>query len=870
MLGQAVVAEARSRGWAALGLSRAQADVTDRERLLDWAETLPPGGRGQLRRLHQGRRLRDRARARLRRQRRGGRRTSAAAADRRGARLVHVSTDYVFDGAAPRALPRGRAHRRRCPSTARASSRASGAALDYERALVVRTSWLFGPGGPNFVATMVGLIEAGRLPLRVVQDQEGRPTYTPFLARALLDLAVLGATGVVHYRNREPVSWYAFAAEIARLWCGGAEVVPGHHRRVSPPGAPPGLLGPGRGALRDDRRPARGALGMGAGRDAGCLEAITRKTREESMRALITGITGFAGSHLAEYILAEQPGVEVFGTFRWRSRMDNVEHLDGRIKLVECDLRDYTSMHQALATSRPDVIFHLAAQSFVPSSWNAPNDTIVTNVTGQTNLFEAIRALKLDPVIQIACSSEEYGLVHPDEAPIKETNPLRPLSPLRRLQGRPGLPRLPVLQSYGLQGRAHPRLQPHGPRRGQVFVTSNFCSQVAAIELGLQEPVIRVGNLEAIRDFTDVRDMVRAYWLAVDQGASPARSTTSRRARASTSARCSTSCSSFSKVEVRREVDPARLRPSDVEILIGDSSKFRADTGWEPHDPVRADRPRPARLLAQDPGGAEGPDPGIGRPMHLSHHRHRRFRRLAPRPLSGRPRGARERQLPRRAPPDRRARRRGLHEVNLLDRAGLESAVRAAAPDAMVNLAGISHIGESWDWRKMPDYFWVNVVGTENVMAAAAGRPVVVVSSADVYGHVPREEQPIAEDRRIAPQTPYALTKAAAERLALGQGAIVVPLVQPRRPAAGRQFRPRLLGRRGSPPSGAASCRPCWRSATSRPGATSSTSTTAPRPTACWPRRAPGGPSTTSPAARPSRCATPCGACSPSRASKPR
>ena len=137
------------------------------------------------------------------------------------------------------------------------------------------------------------------------------------------------------------------------------------------------------------------------------------------MRALITGITGFAGSHLAEYILAEHPGVEVYGTFRWRSRMDNIEHLNDRIKLVEADLRDYTSMHRALEISRPDVIFHLAAQSFVPSSWNAPSDTMVTNVTGQTNLFEAIRALKLDPVVQIACSSEQYGLVLPDEVPIK-------------------------------------------------------------------------------------------------------------------------------------------------------------------------------------------------------------------------------------------------------------------------------------------------------------------------------------------------------------------------------------------------------------------------------------------------------------------
>ena len=154
----------------------------------------------------------------------------------------------------------------------------------------------------------------------------------------------------------------------------------------------------------------------------------------------------------------------------------------------------------------------------MPSSWNAPNDTIVTNVTGQTNLFEAIRALKLDPVVQIACSSEQYGLVLPDETPIKETNPLRPLSPYAVSKVAQDYLGYQYFQSYGMKAVRTRGFNHTGPRRGQVFVTSNFCSQVAAIELGLQEPVIRVGNIDAIRDFTDVRDMVRAYWLAVDQG----------------------------------------------------------------------------------------------------------------------------------------------------------------------------------------------------------------------------------------------------------------------------------------------------------------------------------------------------------------
>jgi GDP-4-dehydro-6-deoxy-D-mannose reductase len=302
------------------------------------------------------------------------------------------------------------------------------------------------------------------------------------------------------------------------------------------------------------------------------------------MRALITGITGFAGSHLAEYLLNEHPDVEVFGTYRWRSRMDNIEHLRSRVKLLEADLRDYTSMHAALEKSRPDVIFHLAAQSFVPSSWTAPNETLTTNVAGQTNLFEAIRALRIDPVVQIACSSEEYGLVLPDETPIKETNPLRPLSPYAVSKVAQDYLGYQYFQSYGLKVVRTRGFNHTGPRRGQVFVTSNFCSQVAAIGLGLQEPVIRVGNIEAIRDFTDVRDMVRAYWLAVTK-AKPGEVYNIATGNGIRISEMLNRLIEISGLDVKIEVDPDRLRPSDVEILIGDASKFKANTGWEPRIP---------------------------------------------------------------------------------------------------------------------------------------------------------------------------------------------------------------------------------------------------------------------------------------------
>jgi len=302
------------------------------------------------------------------------------------------------------------------------------------------------------------------------------------------------------------------------------------------------------------------------------------------MRVLITGITGFAGSHLADYLIAEHPDVEIFGTYRWRSRRENIEHLDGKVTLLETDLRDYPSVAAALRRAEPDAIFHLAAQSFVPTSWNAPSETIVTNVVGQTNIFEAVRALGLDPRIQIACSSEEYGLVLPDEVPIRETNPLRPLSPYAVSKVSQDYLGYQYFQSYGIKALRTRGSTTPVPRRGEVFVTSNFAKQIALIEAGRQAPVISVGNLDAVRDFTDVRDMVRAYWLAV-QSARPGEVYNIATGNGITIRAMLDKLIALARVEVRVETDPARLRPSDVEVLIGDSSKFRGDTGWEPRIP---------------------------------------------------------------------------------------------------------------------------------------------------------------------------------------------------------------------------------------------------------------------------------------------
>jgi GDP-4-dehydro-6-deoxy-D-mannose reductase len=213
------------------------------------------------------------------------------------------------------------------------------------------------------------------------------------------------------------------------------------------------------------------------------------------MRVLITGITGFVGSHMAELALAK--GAEVFGTYRWRSRMDNIQHLLSQIRLIECDLRDAISVRNALKEAKPDWIFHLAAQSYVPTSWSAPADTMHINIIGTVNLFEALRQLDLDCRVQVAGSSEEYGLQFEHELPIKETNPLRPLSPYAVSKVAQDLLGWQYHRSYGMFIVRTRAFNHSGPRRGEVFVDSGFAWQIARIEAGLQEPVIYVGNLEA-------------------------------------------------------------------------------------------------------------------------------------------------------------------------------------------------------------------------------------------------------------------------------------------------------------------------------------------------------------------------------------
>lgn len=300
------------------------------------------------------------------------------------------------------------------------------------------------------------------------------------------------------------------------------------------------------------------------------------------MRALITGMNGFAGSHLADFLLT-QPDVEVFGGVY--GHRDNIAHLTGSATFIEGDLNRLDFVEALLEQSKPDRIYHLAAQAFVPISWQDPWATIANNVRAQVNLLDAAARSKLQARILIIGSNEEYGRVDPRDLPITEKTSLRPDSPY-------GVSK--IAQDYlGLQyflSHQLPvvRVRPFnhiGPRQREQFAIANFAKQIAEIEAGMYESVLRVGNLSAARDFTDVRDMVRAYYLALERGM-PGEVYNIGSGRAWSLQRIVDLMLQESRTPIRVEQDPARLRPSDTPTTYCNAAKFRAQTDWRPSIPL--------------------------------------------------------------------------------------------------------------------------------------------------------------------------------------------------------------------------------------------------------------------------------------------
>jgi GDP-4-dehydro-6-deoxy-D-mannose reductase len=296
------------------------------------------------------------------------------------------------------------------------------------------------------------------------------------------------------------------------------------------------------------------------------------------VRALITGISGFAGSFLAEYLIAHT-SFEIWGV--GLGNLENLAALGNRIVYLSDDLADPSVAARIVPQAAPDLIFHLAAQAFVPVSWQDPWATIENNIRAQVNLLHAVTRQKTSPRILVTGSNEEYGRVEPRDLPIDEETSLRPDSPYgvsKIAQDFLGL-------QYYLSDNLHTvRVRPFnhiGPRQNDRFVAASFAKQIAEIEVGAREPVMYVGNLEAQRDFTDVRDMVRAYVLALEHGA-PGDVYNIGSGKSHSIRELLHTLLSMTTAPIRVEQDSARSRPSDTPITLCDPSKFRRQTGWEP------------------------------------------------------------------------------------------------------------------------------------------------------------------------------------------------------------------------------------------------------------------------------------------------
>jgi GDP-mannose 4,6-dehydratase len=310
-------------------------------------------------------------------------------------------------------------------------------------------------------------------------------------------------------------------------------------------------------------------------------------------RALITGITGMVGSHLADFLL-ERTDWDIFGMCRWRSPLDNVEHLLGRanrkdrVFFINGDLCDYVSLQNAIEESRPDYVFHLAAQSYPSVSFTSPIATLDTNILGTTRLMETIRHRQdIDPVVHVCSSSEVFGRVPKEKLPIDEECSFHPASPYSISKIGTDLIGRFYAEAYGMKTVTTRMFTHTGPRRGDVFAESTFAKQVAMIEAGLIPPVVRTGNLDSMRTWADVRDAVRAYYLLVTVDPIPGEYYNIGGTFSCTVGKMLDFLLSIStrQDEIRVETEAARLRPLDADLQVPDTAKFREHTGWQPQIP---------------------------------------------------------------------------------------------------------------------------------------------------------------------------------------------------------------------------------------------------------------------------------------------
>ncbi len=296
------------------------------------------------------------------------------------------------------------------------------------------------------------------------------------------------------------------------------------------------------------------------------------------MRVLITGIAGFLGSHLAEYIVREKKAV-IFGTVLPRESKENISHLKGKLKLIECDITNAEQLKSAVKKSRPDLVFHFAGQSSVSASWKIPQKTIEVNTIGSLNLLEAVKGFAPNARVLLSSSREVYGAVRKSQLPVKESLPSNPANPYAVSKLAMEHLALNYYRKYGVKAIIFRSFNITGPGRPAEFVCSDWARQLAEIELGLRKPVIETGNTNAVRDFVDVRDAIRAFWAGARK-CKPGQAYNLCSGKGQKMSDVLKAIVSLSSQRVRTVRKPEKVVSIDVPVAIGSSAKLRKATGW--------------------------------------------------------------------------------------------------------------------------------------------------------------------------------------------------------------------------------------------------------------------------------------------------
>ena len=303
------------------------------------------------------------------------------------------------------------------------------------------------------------------------------------------------------------------------------------------------------------------------------------------MNILITGGTGFVGSHMIDYILkyAIKPNQKLYCTKRWMEDTKNVDHIDDkRFEFIDCDLLDANSIRRAVEISKPEKVFHFAAQSFPEVSFKIPIITLQTNTVGTTHLLEAIKESDYDPVIVSVSTSEVYGMPEEDEVPIKETNPIRAANPYSISKVGHDLMSQYYYKAYGMKIIITRMFSHEGARRGKQFALSSFAYQVVQNEKGKGDGFIRHGNLESTRTYAHIDDAINAYWVCSNSNKFGEVYNIGGSETCTVGDALDKLINMSTKKDLKKKLDENRVRPTDITLQIPDTTKFRHEFAWTP------------------------------------------------------------------------------------------------------------------------------------------------------------------------------------------------------------------------------------------------------------------------------------------------